>query len=153
MRSTPEQTSADPVLRSTPRFSLIWKSLLLATVTLGCTYSYLGYLGYSNLKQQNERHLQEQMQHYDQALDALMVVEVLDDGVENVLGNVRLAIRSYKRAIRIEDDCGVEILLINRLLEDAASHQDDAVLPGPWASAADGPGDLAGYWTPKLASR
>jgi phosphohistidine phosphatase len=25
-----------------------------------------------------------------------------------------------------------------------------AALPGPWASAADGPGDLAGYWTPKL---
>jgi phosphohistidine phosphatase len=28
-----------------------------------------------------------------------------------------------------------------------------AALPGPWASAAGGPGDLAGYWTPKLASR
>jgi phosphohistidine phosphatase len=28
-----------------------------------------------------------------------------------------------------------------------------AVLPGPWASAADGPGDLAAYWTPKLAAR
>jgi phosphohistidine phosphatase len=28
-----------------------------------------------------------------------------------------------------------------------------AALPGPWASAADGPGDLDGYWTPKLASR
>ena len=28
-----------------------------------------------------------------------------------------------------------------------------AVLPGRWASAADGPGDLAGYWTPKLAAR
>jgi signal transduction histidine kinase/CheY-like chemotaxis protein len=72
MRSASEQTFTDTLLRSTPRFSLIWKSLLLATVTLGCTYSYLGYLGYSNLKQQNERYLQEQMQHYDQALDALM---------------------------------------------------------------------------------
>jgi phosphohistidine phosphatase len=28
-----------------------------------------------------------------------------------------------------------------------------AVLPGPWASVADGPGDLAAYWTPKLAGR
>ena len=27
-----------------------------------------------------------------------------------------------------------------------------AVLPGPWASVADGPGDLAAYWTPKLAA-
>jgi phosphohistidine phosphatase len=28
-----------------------------------------------------------------------------------------------------------------------------AALPGPWASAGEGPGALAGYWTPKLASR
>jgi phosphohistidine phosphatase len=28
-----------------------------------------------------------------------------------------------------------------------------AALPGPWSSAGEGPGDLAGYWTPKLASR
>ncbi|HMH90793.1 MAG TPA: histidine phosphatase family protein [Streptosporangiaceae bacterium] len=28
-----------------------------------------------------------------------------------------------------------------------------AALPGPWASVADGPGDLAAYWTPKLAAR
>jgi phosphohistidine phosphatase len=27
-----------------------------------------------------------------------------------------------------------------------------AVLPGPWTAVADGPGDLAGYWTPKLAA-
>ena len=71
MRSASKRPSADPSLRSAPRFSLIWKSLLLATVSLGCTYSYLGYLGYSSLRQQNERYLQEQMQHYDQALDAL----------------------------------------------------------------------------------
>src|SRR5580700_4330581 len=69
---SPEKASADSPLQSAPRFGLIWKSLLLAIVSLGCTYSYLGYLGYSSLKQQNERHLQEQMQHYDQALDAFM---------------------------------------------------------------------------------
>jgi hypothetical protein len=28
-----------------------------------------------------------------------------------------------------------------------------AELPGPWASVADGPGELAAYWTPKLAAR
>jgi phosphohistidine phosphatase len=28
-----------------------------------------------------------------------------------------------------------------------------AALPGPWASVADGTGDLAAYWTPKLAAR
>src|SRR5579863_5970290 len=72
MRSPPKQSSADLLLRSTPRFSLIWKSLLLMTVTLGCTYSYLGYLGYGNLRAQNEHTLQGQMAHHDQALDALM---------------------------------------------------------------------------------
>src|ERR1700693_5551114 len=71
MRSASKRPSADPSLQSAPRFSLIWKSLLLATLSLGCTYSSLGYLGYSSLRQQNERYLQEQMQHYDQALDAL----------------------------------------------------------------------------------
>jgi signal transduction histidine kinase/CheY-like chemotaxis protein len=62
----------DPSLRTALRFSLIWKSLLLLTVALGCTYSFLGYLAYSSLRHQNERYLQEQMQHYDQALDALV---------------------------------------------------------------------------------
>jgi hypothetical protein len=71
MRSASGSPSTDSFLRSAPRFSLIWKSLLLVTVSLGCTYSYLGYLGYSSLRQQNERYVQEQMQHYDQALDAL----------------------------------------------------------------------------------
>jgi phosphohistidine phosphatase len=26
-----------------------------------------------------------------------------------------------------------------------------ALLPGPWAAVAQGPGDLGGYWTPRLA--
>jgi signal transduction histidine kinase/CheY-like chemotaxis protein len=72
MNRPAEKPAAASPMQSVPRFSLIWKSLLLAIVSLGCTYSYLGYLGYSSLKQQNERYLQEQMQHYDQALDALM---------------------------------------------------------------------------------
>jgi phosphohistidine phosphatase len=28
-----------------------------------------------------------------------------------------------------------------------------ALRPGPWTAVADGPGDLGGYWTPKLAAR
>ena len=70
MRGAP---SIDPSIRTAPRFSLIWKSLLLLIVALGCTYSFLGYLAYSSLTHQNERYLQEQMQHYDQAFDALVV--------------------------------------------------------------------------------
>lgn len=54
------------------RFSLIWKALLLLTVLLGTTYTYLGYLGYTNLQQQNERHRREQMDRFGTALDALL---------------------------------------------------------------------------------
>ena len=72
MHSPNHQPSDAPTPRAAPRFSLIWKSLLLATVSLGCTYSFLGYLGYSSLKQQNDLSRQEEMRHYDQALDALM---------------------------------------------------------------------------------
>ena len=72
MSSPTTKPSNAPGLPSAPRFGLIWKSLLLTTVSLSCTYSYLGYLGYSSLRQQNERYLQEQMQHYDQAFDGLV---------------------------------------------------------------------------------
>ena len=58
--------------RSQPRFSLVWKALLLLTILLGTTYPYLGYLGYRNLQQQNERYRQEQMEHYRASLDALL---------------------------------------------------------------------------------
>lgn len=58
--------------RIKPRFSLIWKALLLLTVLLGTTYPYLGYLGYRSLKQQNERFRAEQMEHFGESLDALL---------------------------------------------------------------------------------
>lgn len=58
--------------RNRPRFSLIWKALLLLTILLGTTYPYLGYLGYRSLKQQNERYRQEQMEHFGESLDALL---------------------------------------------------------------------------------
>jgi signal transduction histidine kinase/CheY-like chemotaxis protein len=65
-------SSLDPSPGSVLQFSLIWKSLLLLTVSLSCIYSYLGYVGYSSLKHQNERYLQDQMQHYDEALNAFL---------------------------------------------------------------------------------
>ena len=37
-------------------------------------------------------------------------------------------------------------------LEFPASAIAVALLPGPWAAVADGPGDLGGYWTPALAA-
>jgi signal transduction histidine kinase/DNA-binding response OmpR family regulator len=72
MSSATQTPPNESSIRGAPRFSLIWKSLLLLSVFLGCTYSYLGYLGYSSLRQQNEQYLQEQMQRYDQALDGLV---------------------------------------------------------------------------------
>jgi signal transduction histidine kinase/CheY-like chemotaxis protein len=62
----------EPPIRSKPRLSLIWKALVLLTVLLGSTYSYLGYLGYSSLTQQNERERQLQMERFSTALDALL---------------------------------------------------------------------------------
>jgi hypothetical protein len=38
---------------SQPRFSLIWKALLLLIVLLGITYAFLAYLGHKILRQQN----------------------------------------------------------------------------------------------------
>lgn len=58
--------------RNQPRLSLIWKALLLLILILGTTYPYLGYLGYRNLQRQNERHRQEQIEHFGAALDALL---------------------------------------------------------------------------------
>lgn len=58
--------------RMQPRFSLIWKGLLLLTVLLGAIYPYLGYLAYRSLKQQNERFREEQMEHFEEALDGLL---------------------------------------------------------------------------------
>ncbi len=55
-----------------PRFSLIWKALLLLTVLLGSAYSYLGYLNYRSLTEQNERERQQQMERFGQAFDALL---------------------------------------------------------------------------------
>ena len=72
MHGATQSPPVHPSIRSVPKFSLIWKSLLLLTISLGCTYSYLGYLGYSSLIQQNERYLQEQMEAFDQAFDALL---------------------------------------------------------------------------------
>jgi signal transduction histidine kinase/DNA-binding response OmpR family regulator/HPt (histidine-containing phosphotransfer) domain-containing protein len=63
---------AEPPLRVKPRLSLIFKALVLFTVLLGSVYSYLGYLGYQSLKQQNERERQQQVAHFGQALDALL---------------------------------------------------------------------------------
>jgi signal transduction histidine kinase/DNA-binding response OmpR family regulator/HPt (histidine-containing phosphotransfer) domain-containing protein len=62
----------EPPIRSKPRLSLIWKALVLLTVLLGSTYSYLGYLGYNSLTQQNERERQQQMERFSSALDALL---------------------------------------------------------------------------------
>ena len=62
----------EPPIRSKPRLSLIWKALVLLTLLLASTYSYLGYLGYSSLKQQNERERQLQMERFGTALDALL---------------------------------------------------------------------------------
>src|SRR4051812_45197389 len=62
----------EPPIRSKPRLSLTWKALVLLTLLLAVTYSYLGYLGYSSLKQQNERERQLQMERFGTALDALL---------------------------------------------------------------------------------
>src|SRR4051812_30737414 len=62
----------EPPIRSKPRLSLTWKALVLLTLLLAVTYSYLGYLGYSSLKQQNERERQQQMERFGSALDALL---------------------------------------------------------------------------------
>ncbi len=50
--------------------------------------------------------------------------------VEDVLGNVRLAIGADKRAIGVEDGGGVEESAIGRLLEEGAAHENDSMLPG-----------------------
>ena len=63
---------AEPPIRSKPRLSLTWKALVLLTLLLASSYSYLGYLGYSSLKQQNERERQQQMERFSAALDALL---------------------------------------------------------------------------------
>jgi signal transduction histidine kinase/DNA-binding response OmpR family regulator/HPt (histidine-containing phosphotransfer) domain-containing protein len=55
-----------------PRFSLIWKSLLLLLILLGCVYSYQGYLGYHSLQQQNERYFDERMTRINDRFDALL---------------------------------------------------------------------------------
>lgn len=62
----------EPSSRAQPRFSLIWKALLLLTILLGSTYAYLAYLGHTSLRQQNERFRQEQMERFGTALDALL---------------------------------------------------------------------------------
>ena len=62
----------EPPIRSKPRLSLIWKALVLLTLLLASTYSYLGYLGYSSLRLQNERERQQQMERFSTALDALL---------------------------------------------------------------------------------
>ncbi len=55
-----------------PRFSLIWKALVLLTILLGSTYAYLAYLGHTSLLQQNDRFRQEQMERFSTSLDALL---------------------------------------------------------------------------------
>lgn len=62
----------EPASRVQPRFSLIWKALLLLTLLLGSTYAYLAYLGHTSLRQQNERFRQEQMERFGISLDALL---------------------------------------------------------------------------------
>jgi signal transduction histidine kinase/DNA-binding response OmpR family regulator len=62
----------EPTSRTQPRFSLIWKALLLLTILLGSTYAYLAYLGHSSLRQQNERFRREQMERFGTSLDALL---------------------------------------------------------------------------------
>jgi signal transduction histidine kinase/CheY-like chemotaxis protein len=64
--------SGQPPSRAEPRFSLIWKALLLLTILLGSTYAYLAYLGHTSLRRQNERFRQEQMQRFGVSLDALL---------------------------------------------------------------------------------
>ncbi len=72
MAGADDRPATEPAPRLAPRLSLIWKALILLTFLLGNTYSYLGYLGYSSLKQQNERERQQQMERFGQALDALL---------------------------------------------------------------------------------
>ena len=72
MPGAANRATAEPAIRGKPRLSLIWKALVLLTILLGSAYSYLGYLGYSSLKQQNERERQQQMERFGQALDALL---------------------------------------------------------------------------------
>ncbi len=72
MRSSPAPSLADQYNYRQPRFSLIWKSLLLLLTSLGCVYSYLGYLGYSSLTQQNQRDLSARMERIDRRFDALL---------------------------------------------------------------------------------
>ncbi len=57
--------------RSKPAVSLIWKALVLLTILLGSAYSYLGFLGYRSLRDQNERDRQEQLERFGHTLDAL----------------------------------------------------------------------------------
>lgn len=74
--AAPGQASSDPAseasIRVRPRLSLIWKALLLLTVLLGFTYTYLSYLAYHSLQRQNERYRQEQMDLFAISLDALL---------------------------------------------------------------------------------
>ncbi|MEJ1961230.1 MAG: response regulator [Gammaproteobacteria bacterium] len=72
MPGSAHRAPAEPAIRVKPRLSLIWKALVLLAILLGSAYSYLGYLGYSSLKQQNERERQQQMERFGQAFDALL---------------------------------------------------------------------------------
>jgi len=70
LHEAPPATPAESPARDTPRFGLIWKSLLLLIVSLGCAYAYLGYVSYGSLKEQHEQGVQRQMERLDLALDA-----------------------------------------------------------------------------------
>lgn len=72
MVTTATPPPRDPSNRVRPRFGLIWKALLLLAILLGTSFPYLGYLGYSSLRQQNERYRQEQMDRFGVSLDALL---------------------------------------------------------------------------------
>jgi signal transduction histidine kinase/DNA-binding response OmpR family regulator/HPt (histidine-containing phosphotransfer) domain-containing protein len=72
MPGTVDTPPAEPAIQVRPRLSLIWKALVLLTILLGSVYSHLGYLGYSSLKEQNERERQQQMERFGQTLNALL---------------------------------------------------------------------------------
>ena len=71
MPSAEDRPLAEPANKIQPRLSLIWKAMMLLALLLGSTYSYLGYLGYRSLTQQNERDRQQQIVRFGLAFDAL----------------------------------------------------------------------------------
>ena len=82
-------------------------------VLLGSVYSYLGYLGYQSLKQQNERERQQQVAHFGQALDALL--ERSGDELARLATNMATVTRTSQLASRDLADVSPSVGLLSAL--------------------------------------